>query len=111
MLVILLRDTDAGVGNLYREKLMIRVQKHLDPAVFFIVFNRIFHKVRENLRYFDLVHLCRNRCLLYTSANNELFFISGCFLKNDDVNFAGGLKSVLYILAACAHLFRNTDKQ
>ena len=61
MLVILLRDTDAGVGNLYREKLMIRIQKHLDPAVFFIVFNRIFHKVRENLRYFDLVHLCRNR--------------------------------------------------
>ena len=61
MLVILLRDTDAGVGNLYREKLMIRVQKHLDPAVFFIVFNRIFHKVRENLRHFDLIHLCRNR--------------------------------------------------
>lgn len=22
-------------------------------------------------------------------ANNELFFISGCFLKNNDVNFAG----------------------
>lgn len=31
--------------------------------------------------------------------------------KNDVVNFAGGLKAVLYILAACAHLFRNTDRQ
>ena len=61
MIVVRLRNTDTGIGDLHGKKLMIRIQQHLDPAMLLVVLNRIFHQIGKYLGDLHLINFRGDR--------------------------------------------------